>query len=322
MDTDNLMTAALQRRRVDACRLQDFVNFMYIDDLAYKQLPTEVRGVDPASFDLPLWPRPTVRQATDVLERWRPEEGVELLAMAALVEQFGDVMLVDVGCQYGSSAMHLAQKGMHLAIARPVEAFDCGVAGELAHINFINNGFAEHVRFHPFAVGSVDRYVLMHAHVGNSEDNRIVNAVAQRTVLDLSEPVRCVSLDKFLGEPANFPPLFAKIDTQGNEPRVFQGLGKWIATRRTAFVLEFTPWAMASTQDPVEFAQLLAQTHLLFDLPPDNGTGRFRQIDAGDVTDLVRRTDATPAKWTDLLAIDRTLGSADRVASILARHAG
>ncbi len=312
MDLDDLARSALQLRRVDAVRLGDYVAFFYKGDSSYERLPPELKGIDIGGLDLPLWKPEPPKSPADFISSWTPDQGATELLLAYMLRAFGErLAIVDVGCQYGLSTMQLYRKAMALGFKGKMHAFDCGIARNLAPLNFENNGFADHIEFHPMAAGSVDRWLTMHSRFDFTADNRVCNRGDPSNILELSEPVRGVTLDRHLGSPLDFAPLYAKIDTQGNEPRVMAGMKRWLERGETALCLEFTPEAYRTMMDPAKFTQELLETHVVFDV------GQLGEsiipVEQARFADLMERVASYDYNWTDLMAFDRRLPFADEL---------
>ncbi|NIQ16318.1 MAG: hypothetical protein GTO02_18585, partial [Candidatus Dadabacteria bacterium] len=89
---------------------------------------------------------------------------------------------------------------------------------------------------YPYAAGNYDGYLPIHAEPGENENNRIVNP--QQYDFSVSRIKKGVSLDRFLDEINCDSDLFIKMDTQGAEPEVFEGLENTNKARKIAGILE------------------------------------------------------------------------------------
>lgn len=180
--------------------------------------------------------------------------------------------------------------------------FDCGLAGQLAAMNISNNGCADIIKFLPFAICAVDRYVLVHRDIDYSADNRLVNPIHEWARGSTNCVVKGVRLDTILKSESIGAPLIVKIDTQGAEPEVLRGATGLAAITPHALIMEFTPWAIAPRVDPAHFMDDLMARYAIFDIGP----GGDELSEQHDASSLVSRTAARDGKWTDLLMLQRS----------------
>jgi FkbM family methyltransferase len=296
--------------RIDLVSNGAFKNFMYMDDLAYTNIPAPQRNQGDLSSSQALQDRACIKQLDldKYLRTWYPSEGdFEHRLLAHFLKHLPDFMAVDVGCQYGTSAMSTARFIQSFGKGNPILAFDPGKAGQLAHFNIVNNGFEEMIRFFPYAVSDFNGFVLLFQEPGHSENNRIVNRVDRKK--DIAKPVRSVRLEDFLKAEGHSGPVFIKIDTQGAEYEVFKGLGALMTEGMTAGITEYTPWALASRIDPLTFLEKLVSTHLVLNLGCDHrpDIDPLLSIEAIGLSNFSKAIDDSPSRWTDLLFIPRNL---------------
>src|SRR5262249_15350870 len=152
------------------------------------------------------------------VQQWRAGHDDILELLVAFYSLQEGATYFDIGCQYGTSAMEVALFLRSIGRKVPIFAFDCGLAGVLAPMNIENNGYHNEIVFYPAAIGSINKYVLVHRDLGFTADNRIVNGAFLWERGSLSLPVKCVTLDAFFESHHIDVPFIAKIDTQGAEP--------------------------------------------------------------------------------------------------------
>jgi len=315
-DFEVLRRLVLQERQVDLVALGPFLNFMFIDDAAYKRLPSEVKRRSLADQEKFVKPAPMQvigpRQAVDA---WTLRDPIERLLLASflLAER---VTFLDVGCQYGTTAMQAALALRSLGSDAPVLAFDCGIAAMLAPLNIENNGFADQVHFEACAVGSIDGWVLVHRELEHSEDNRLVNPAFDSNRGSVSLPVRSTTLDRLRAEGRVDRSFVAKIDTQGAEPAVIAGARRLMSQGRHAMILEFTPHALQSQVNPVDFASQFFSDHEVFDL--SQARERVRRLRSNEVNAFVDSIVRSPSGYTDLLLLAKGFEPCERVVAKLA----
>ena len=108
--------------------------------------------------------------------------------------------------------------------------------------------------------------------------------------------------------------LILKIDTQGAEYQVFQGMAGVIASRYVACVMEFTPHALVTSIDALQFLTQLGQRFLIVDVGQQNlknrktGSGAICQLlNTSDYDGFVANVRERPYGWTDLLLVPKKL---------------
>lgn len=305
-DLQRLRRIVLHDQRVDVVRNGPLLVPMYVDDLAYQSIPRERRSSA----------NPQVLQAFDLEESRRAAltPCVHYDLAQAFARRFDDFLAIDVGCQYGTSAITLARYLRSIGKTMPVIAFDPGDAGRLAPTTIEMNDAADEVHFYPQAVGARDGFAVLFHEFGNSENNRIVNAIPE----SLSRIVRTVSLDSFLESHYALKPALVKIDTQGAEPEVLAGAGRLLRTCPTVLLMEYTPWAIRTRTDPVAFLARLQEDFHIYRLVDHVGTIASRTsglalIAPGEVPQFTAMIDDSSAKWTDVVLVSKLIEAADEL---------
>jgi FkbM family methyltransferase len=295
----------LQEKSVDLVQIGPFMNLVYTDDAWYATHQEEYKRK--TIYDLARHSKPDFGipcTAEEFIASCRNAYEVDQLLIAYMAAEYGSLFTVcDIGIQYGSGCMVTALFLRRLGIANRIHAFDPGIAGALAPLNFENNGLAESIDFHPVAVGPVDGYVVLHRELGHSEDNRIVSPLYSRERGSIALPTRCCRLDTVLQNVDAARPAYIKVDTQGAEPGVWAGMSNLLAAHTVLATLEYVPQVIAAERDPVDFVLELLSTHTVFDVGI-NGS-RVTGVDQNTVTNFADMILKTPERWTDLALIDR-----------------
>ena len=305
--------------RVDLVDMGRLKIFMYVDDLAYRSVPPSLRNYQMTRED-----RLQVQRRKGGDDAGGPPDACE--PIGTVLKHYWlhglDFVYVDVGCQYGTSALAVAD--FIRASGRPnrVVAFEPGVARDLVAFNIEMNGFEDLVTFEEMAVSDLCGPTLMFCERAHSENNRIVNRAWDRETR--SYVVRATSLDAYLERKGIASHAVLKIDTQGAEYRVVQGMAETIRGRLATFVMEFTPWALAPMVDPEAFCRELMEAFVAVDLMTldyKHASLRRRRIRPDEIPAFVREVAARPGKWTDLLLVPKKLpGAEDLLAKVLGHN--
>ena len=118
----------LGERAIDAVRIGPFLNFMFEDDVGYKALP---EGCKKKTNLLGQYKHTPASQLalTQFIRNWTPKDSATRRLLAHFLKYLPNFSAVDIGCQYGSSAMQTARFIHSLSAANRVHAFDPGLAG-------------------------------------------------------------------------------------------------------------------------------------------------------------------------------------------------
>jgi FkbM family methyltransferase len=271
------------------------VVFMFRDDLLYKLHPdAQKRAVlgEPATVFM---------RRRDVTARPALEGTPAGRCVRHMLRLFQDVALFDIGCHCGATALHLAHFVKEQGRSIPVYAFDPGDSGRLAPYNFAVNAAVGKVEFFPLAVSEVSGGTLLYGEIGNSENNRIGNPLADDVTL--SRPALVTTIDDFLATRGGLRPAFLKSDTQGFDPEVVAGATRLIASQPVTIKTEFTPHAMRPRMPPETFLERLCWDFVVI----DERAVQAGPIDPGALSEFVAKVDASPDTWTDLICVSKNL---------------
>ena len=289
----------LSDRVVDVVELGPFLSFMYEDDLLYQGLSERKKKHNLQGRHEPK--PPPAADLDEFIRGWTPTGSAMQRLLAHFLRHLPDFTVFDVGCQYGFGAMLTARFIESFSFSNTVYAFDPGLAGRLAPRNILNNGLGKRVRFYPYAVSNHDGLTLVFHHVGHSENNRIVNPGPTR----FTTPVQAVSLDGFVDRQKIAGALFVKIDTQGAEEEVFQGMRRIMNERFVAGITEFVPSALRSRVAPIDFLSKLLRDHIIYEVSTSGTIGA--PVSLSNAKEFIDTVEQSPDRWTDLAFIPKGL---------------
>ncbi|MBL8230315.1 MAG: FkbM family methyltransferase [Bryobacterales bacterium] len=259
-DFRDLRAAMLSGRQVDLVDFGQLRVFMYIDDEGYRSLAPEYKNQPCGPVDRDL-AEPAISPGERYANAYEPL--ISTILSHYWVNQL-DFTYFDIGCQYGTSAMAVAQMIMASRQKNLVYAFDPGTAGTLVPANLRLNRMQDRVIFEPVAISNHDLPAIVYSELGQSENNRIVNRDLRTE--SISRVVGCKRVDQMIEERAITSHLIVKLDTQGAEPEVFRGMRYALASRLVTCVSEFVPEAIGTRTDPAEWLRRLAEDFLVFDI--------------------------------------------------------
>lgn len=303
-------------RIVDLVDFGELRVFMYTNDLSYLQLQDKYRRHTPSAncrdFSTP-YRSPSERYHTD-------REPLFSFLLSHYWLHHLDFAVFDVGCQYGTSAMAAAQVILSSGNTNHVYAFDPGEAGRLAQYNIILNGLQRHVTFERLAVSKGTFPGLVFTETGHSENNRLVNRTP--SIESSSYVVMCTSIDEYVAEKSLSGHCVVKVDTQGGEVEVFEGMDHLRHSRYVTCISEFVPDAIATRVSPVEWLTRVSEGCSIFETPDVNmflsPSHSLRYVPRDTVPRFVNEIRARPTGYTDIVLIPETLPGH----SVLARRLG
>ena len=167
----------------------------------------------------------------------------EVSNLATLVRDFcpADGVVIDVGANVGVSVIVMsdANPGIRIHAVEPVPStFD------LLRRN-VERNTTGNVAAYQLAISDREGEVAFHDS-GNSSANHIVNEahIASEHFANLGSPVRSTTLDAFVRENGIAQVDFVKIDVEGFEIDVLNGMTDTIARFKPVVSMEFNTWTM------------------------------------------------------------------------------
>jgi FkbM family methyltransferase len=231
-----------------------------------------------------------------------------------------DPWVIDVGASYGFESIYTAQQIRDAGRSGVVVGFEPGVAGTLLPQNVALNGVADRVRVEQAAVGAYTGFALMFGEDGHSENNRIVNRWLDMEAFSRVVPV--TALDDYVERNGITADLIVKVDTQGGEPEVLDGMTRLLRDRVTTLVIEFSPSAVRARVAPEELLTRLARHGTIVDLgqrgPLAPAAAGFPVVEEGRFAAFAEEVLARAYEWSDLLVVPFNLPNRDALLKRLA----
>jgi FkbM family methyltransferase len=322
----SLREKVVQYRQIDVVRDGDVTLFIYPDDLMYTLTPVAGRryALSRADYDraaAAAHAAPAAPTDPDLLYSREASGGTLTSLLLAHYWRHGlDATVIDIGASFGLESIAAAQFIRSQGRPGTVVAFEPGVAGDLLPHNVALNAVADRVTVERSAVGPMTGPVVVYCEAGHSENNRIVNR--RPDCEDRSYVVPSVALDEYVARAGIETELLVKIDTQGGEPGVLDGMPKCLARRATCLVIEFAPECLRPTgTDPAAFLARLAAHGTVLDLdqkgPLAPVADGFPIVSDDEHPGFVIRADAKPWGWCDLLVVPHTLPGRDELLATL-----
>ena len=192
--------------------------------------------------------------------------------------------------------------------------------------NLMLNDLDTLAEFHQIAIGNGQKPLVMYYEPGYSEHNRSLNPQqsAQGSVT-FSYPAACTTLDSFCASHGIEGYVIAKLDTEGSEPLIVEGMKKMMETKPVTFITEYSP-SNFPPQHEKEYLEVLLQTYTLIDIGALQGaeSGCERQgfqIPAERLDEYVEYVKQQSFGWVDILALPRNLSHIEELLSLVSDKA-
>jgi hypothetical protein len=130
---------------------------------------------------------------------------------------------------------------------------------------------------------------------------------------------RSISIDEYVSRNNIADNLILIIDTQGGEYEVIEGMKSVIKSRCVSYIVEFTPWALRTRIEPIDFLSMIGTETYLFNLPEHNRP--IRAIKTDEYAEFVSEVDGYIGRWTDILVIPKKLPGVESLREEISRIA-
>ncbi len=312
------------QRRIDIVDCGVAKLFMYVNDASYQAvkqasrhyLLTQQDREDAATFAAGGCPASLKRRF----------EGVAPNVTTCVLRHLWSLNLpctvIDVGASYGFESIFTAQFSRVNGHDTPVVAFEPGVTATLLGQNVILNGVSGLVRVEHAAISNYSGLGLVFGEAGHSENNRIIN----RWIEGEHQCSLCQidSLDAYVARNGITGSLLVKVDTQGGEPEVLDGMADLFANHPTVLVVEFTPSAILNRISPRKYLERLGALGTLCDLAQGGPLAPLwdpplRIVPERGFDDFIQTVEGRYFGWSDVLVIPHSMPNRAALLATLTR---
>lgn len=216
----------------------------------------------------------------------------------------------DIGAQYGLVGLSIADIIQKEKRDNKVFLFDPGVAQGPLAFNIAVNSLKTVAKRENYAVsdeaGSCDIYIKK----GNSEDNHI--SKRENDNYDVVYQAKKISVDEYVNRNKLSHNLILKIDTQGEEIKVVNGMKQSIRNGICCFLTEFTPWLYGGAAK--EFLTMLNKDFYIFDMVIEYKNNldilkKWKGVELNDslFDEYIADVNKYEYAYTDILAISKNI---------------
>ena len=214
--------------------------------------------------------------------------------------------ILDVGAYIGTFCLPAALCARAEGIDVRIHSFEPGPTDRILAINIDLNGLGDVITLHNAALTDFEGYTIYSFTEGGSIGGNVFQTPGE-TTQERIVPAR--TLDTITRDLPD--PLFIKLDTQGHEPRIFNGAKALVAAKRACWRIEFLKWSGQTKLGEETFAQMLMREfHVIEDGRP--------LPDMGAMDRLLEEVDTRPSRMTDLVLIPKDAPFTDRVLAAFA----
>lgn len=216
-----------------------------------------------------------------------------------------DFVYLDIGANVGILTIALGLFFKRCGRTNRILSFEPGRVFECLKRGVRLNGLEDLCSCYQLAVGDHTRRVAFHSLEGNSSIGSTIQIPGATGASVKVDSIECVRLDDFVREQGISSNLICKIDTEGADLKVIEGMAECIATRLVLMCFEFNPSLVDTYADPTDRLTDLCDQFLLLEKIE---TG-FRPIPSGpsDVAAFVQRIRSSPKAHTDIIALPKGL---------------
>lgn len=202
-------------------------------------------------------------------------------------------VILDVGAYIGTFCIPVYLCAREAGLDIQVHSFEPGPTHDLLRINVDLNDLDQSITVHNQAVTSFDGYAAYTFTEGGAIGGNVFARAGERSIERI---VKALTLDTAVKDLSG--PLFIKLDTQGHEPRIFQGAKAIIKQKRACWRIELLKWSALVELDGETFAELLMREFHVFEQNKEIADGH-------EMNALLDEVDARKSRMTDVLLIPR-----------------
>jgi FkbM family methyltransferase len=175
---------------------------------------------------------------------------------------------VDVGANIGTISVNIADLIRRSMLPGRIFSFEPGQCSNLISYTLSINGFGDISTFEKIAVSDINSYTVMKNFSGLTVSNGITSAQFNNQHPASYDIVKVCRLDKYFSN--HNSPLICKIDTEGNDASVIQGMTGILEKSILGIVFEYTIQSMEDIGvNYIMPLKILAENdYLLFNLSP------------------------------------------------------
>jgi FkbM family methyltransferase len=322
-DYDRLQRRVRFNSRIDVLDTGADKIMIFKDDFGYRFTPEGSRNYRLTVKD--YVPPDRTEQPVDPTVLFRREPYLANASSLILTHAWANgltMSMIDIGASYGLESIAAARFVRRCGRTMRIVGFEPGIAGQLTELNVRLNHVADMVTIVRAAVGNFNGPMLLTGELGHTEHNRLVNPVEDQEVVCF--PVEVVTLDRYLSEHGIDGPLVVKIDTEGAEPEVLDGMRRTLAERVVVLFVEYSPDSISDRVAPAAFLQRLAELGTVIDLNQGGPTAKvgdgLRPVPPREFAAFAEEVRHRSCGWSDVLVLPYNLPDRETLLATLCKR--
>lgn len=300
------------RRLIDFVDFDDIKLFMYKNDNIYDNF------IDDRKKSFPLrkflkevrekgYPRPEINR--DTISTIRDCRHLIYLIMKHLWDVSEEFTVLDVGCHVGLFGLKLASVIREFGKDNKVICFDIGEASELMPYNIRVNGLEKWVTFEKLAISDVSGPAIVYARQGHTDTNNIIWKLDD----SYSYLVDGTTINEYIKEHKLSGPFIIKLDTEGLELEIIDGIKPLIDSDIVVLIFEFSSERVRDKNFLYDIFGYLFRNYYLFDIYYVLSPSMAVPIcEAGEIS-FFDNVLQYPYRYTDVLGIPKKLGGVEKL---------
>ncbi len=224
-----------------------------------------------------------------------------------------DFTYLDIGANVGTTTVPAAKFFQKYQRDNKIISFEPGIVYDLLKNTIKINSISKLVTLEKIAVGNETKPVVIKSLLEHSESNSIIDfrKYCPDMLLASCNLVDSVRLDEYIREKQIKNDLVVKIDTEGNDWFVIQGMNKLIPQQVAIIIMEYTPTLLQEFIEPEDVLNYLNQEYLLLNMLTFTPYPYWRCSligeDLNSFKKFAQQVKEFSRGWTDVLALRRNL---------------
>lgn len=224
-----------------------------------------------------------------------------------------DFTYVDIGANVGTTTVPAAKFFQKYQRENKIISFEPGIVYDLLKNTIKINRISELVTLEKLAIGNETKPVVIKSLLEHSESNSIIDFSTDSPDMLLASCnlVDSVRLDEYIQEKQIKNDLVIKIDTEGNDWFVIQGMNKLIPQQVAIIIMEYTPTLLQKFIEPEDVLNYLNGEYLLLNMLTFTPYPYWRCSligeDMNSFKKFAQQVKEFSRGWTDVLALRRNL---------------
>jgi FkbM family methyltransferase len=245
----------IEENMIDFWEVSDYGIFVLLTESFYKKL--QFRKAEPVDFM-----HRRISESLPYAGSYSDSRAYIATLVNHFIEHGLNPCILDVGGYIGRFSLEAALFVQKMNLDIPIHCFEPGLTGNIIKTNLAVNGVGDLVSLRNEAASNENaiaeykyaRHVLISGRICS-----FPSATHHRTV-------KTKRLDSVLGEIGCNKSAIIKIDTEGHEPSVMEGLGSLIDTLQMVCIVEFWPATLQQTVNGMSYADYIEKNFVVLNI--------------------------------------------------------